>query len=390
MVTIVKSATRTLPASYSQACDTFRAASCTARRTGYGSPSFVGFIIPGSVPTGFVAELVAEHRPTGVKHGFSHPSFGELSGIHVTNDDQGVFPRDAGRRLVNLMFARVGDLGVDRADAALVSCALLDGKRRLIFSIVAKRGNGRTVAACGQRLQAEINADLTGSSGQVVCNFALKDHVPATASIFDKASRFQARQRNIARFPKAKISLAVCDFVFRDLNITSLEWQPAERTLGAAARSKTRATPLSVPRHNELKANATYGVGVNSEKLRTARGKIYQIECCWPASIHSSFSTPLSLPLDLAAIIPHIIARSGMLLQRFAGGGVFNAIFEAENHDLFLAHSLKMSRKGNRMPDEDALVEAMARDLCKQAGHDPDEMRGGFNPEPIWKSWAPE
>lgn len=42
------------------------------------------------------------------------------------------------------------------------------------------------------------------------------------------------------------------------------------------------------------------------------------------------------------------------------------------------------------MSDEDKIVEAMARDLCKQAGHDPDEMRGGFNPEPIWKSWAPE
>jgi hypothetical protein len=38
----------------------------------------------------------------------------------------------------------------------------------------------------------------------------------------------------------------------------------------------------------------------------------------------------------------------------------------------------------------DPIIEAMARDLCKQDGHNPDNMRGGFDREQIWKSWAPE
>lgn len=42
------------------------------------------------------------------------------------------------------------------------------------------------------------------------------------------------------------------------------------------------------------------------------------------------------------------------------------------------------------MTDDEKIAEAMARDLCIQDGHNPDDMRGGFNTEPIWKSWAPE
>ena len=43
------------------------------------------------------------------------------------------------------------------------------------------------------------------------------------------------------------------------------------------------------------------------------------------------------------------------------------------------------------MTDNDqSLAEAMARDLCRQAGHDdPDETRG-YCKEPLWKGWELE
>lgn len=124
---------------YSKTCDTFRAADCTAVGTGLGSPSLVDFEIPSSVPAGLVAELVLQHRPTRVENGLGHLRFREPRRTDIADDDEFVFASDLGGPLVEMMATRVGDLRVDRADAALVTGAAGNGERGLVLTIVAER-----------------------------------------------------------------------------------------------------------------------------------------------------------------------------------------------------------------------------------------------------------
>lgn len=112
--------------SYSKRAHTFRTAGgdFPAARARLGSPSFVGFKEHGPVPTGFVTELRPQHTPARIQDGLRHLGFCELGRADIAYDDQGVFAGYPRRRLVKLMFARVGDLGMDRADAALVPGAV--------------------------------------------------------------------------------------------------------------------------------------------------------------------------------------------------------------------------------------------------------------------------
>jgi hypothetical protein len=52
---------------------------------------------------------------------------------------------------------------VDRTDAASVVGALRNGERRLISAVVLQRRHRRPVAAGGEGLQTEIDADLAGA-----------------------------------------------------------------------------------------------------------------------------------------------------------------------------------------------------------------------------------
>jgi hypothetical protein len=54
----------------------------------------------------------------------------------------------------------IGDLCVNGANAALVSCALRDSKGGFVLSVMAKRGDWRAVAASGERLEPKVYADL--------------------------------------------------------------------------------------------------------------------------------------------------------------------------------------------------------------------------------------
>jgi hypothetical protein len=153
-----------------------------------GSPSFVGLNISGSVPAGLVAELIAQHAPARVEHGLCHPRLGELGRADIADDDQGVFADNPRCRLVKLMFARIGDLGVDRTDAALVSGALRNGKRSLVLVVVPKRRDGRAITQRGKCLKPEIDADAAIAGREIVGDLALKNHEPSPACILDEAA----------------------------------------------------------------------------------------------------------------------------------------------------------------------------------------------------------
>src|ERR1039458_1514924 len=146
---------RASPVSYSKRAHTFRTAvgNCPAARTRLGSPSFISLNKNSIVPAGLVAKLVPQHRPTCIKHGFSHPGLGKLYGADIADDDQLVFASYLCTRLVELVLSNVRDLGVDGLDAPLVTGPLLNGKRSLMLAIVLQGRDGVAVAARREGLQ---------------------------------------------------------------------------------------------------------------------------------------------------------------------------------------------------------------------------------------------
>ena len=110
--------------SHSETCDTFRAADYTAVRTGSGSVAFVNLAERGSVPAGFIAEHVPQHRPASIEDGLCHPALSERGRADVADSDKLIGANYISRRLVELMSSRMGNLGVDRLGAAFVACAL--------------------------------------------------------------------------------------------------------------------------------------------------------------------------------------------------------------------------------------------------------------------------
>src|SRR5215510_7208378 len=86
----MRSATvRTSPVPHSKAYDTFRASDASAVGTGLGSPFLADDFESNSVPQGFIAELLPEHRPAGVEHGFCHPRLRQSGRVHVADNHTG-------------------------------------------------------------------------------------------------------------------------------------------------------------------------------------------------------------------------------------------------------------------------------------------------------------
>lgn len=332
-------AVRTSPVSHSKRTHTFRTTvgDHPAARARLGSESFVGLNVNSPVPAGLVAEMVAQHRPTRVQDGLCHRGFDEFGGADIADDDQGVFPRDAGSRLVNVMFARVCDLGVNRPDAPLVPGALLDRQRGFVLPVVPQGRNGRPVAACGECLQAKINADRTVAGRQILGHIAIEYYVPAPARVLCEATRPETL-RHLARFPKVETPLEVCDTRSIYLDCTRNKRHPAERAFRPTTSAEAWTFALRIPRCCELSADGLNRIGVQPKHRTTARAKIYQIKCGGPSQLRTGLPSALRLPLSSNAKVPNSIGCHRMTGKVFAARRVFDAKFEPEDHRQELAH----------------------------------------------------
>jgi putative transposase len=313
---------------YSKRAHTFRTAvgDFPAARARLGSPSLVGFKEHGSVPAGFVTELRPQHAPARIQDGLRHPGLDEFGRADIADDDQGVVADDPRRRLVELMFARVGDLGVDRADAALVTGALLDRERCLVLAVVAQGRDGRAVAQCGRRLQTKIDTDRAVAGQQIICDLALENNIPSAARVLDKAAGFESLW-DIARLPEPEPALEVRDLWPIDLHSARDKRHPPERPLGAKAGAEARTFALGVARGCELAADRLHGVGVQPEQRATAGAELDQVVGAEPR-----LAPTLGLALRRHAEVPNLIGRIGMPGKVFAGGCVLDAVFETEHH----------------------------------------------------------
>ena len=296
-----------------------------------GSPSFVGFNISCPVPAGLVAELTAECRPTRVEHGFSHPRLCQLSRLHIADDDQFVLANNPRGLFVQMVPPRVGDLGVDRLDAGSFVGALRYRKLRFVLPIVLQGRDRRSIGAGRQRLQAKVNSDLSVPGRKTAGNLALKGDIPASARVLGEASGLD-RAAKIAGAPEVEGAFQIGQASACDLHGARDKRNPAERALGAAAGAKARMAFRGVARDGELSADGGHGIRVQAKVFRRAGAKLDQVEAGRPLGDAPGFPSLLSLALNLAAIVPDLIARPSVAGEMLSRPAVLDAIFEREHH----------------------------------------------------------
>lgn len=324
--------------SYSKRAHTFRTTvgDCPAARARLGSPSFVGFNKTRPVPAGLVFEHVPQHRPTCIENGFSHPSsLGKLCGADIADNDKLVFASYLSARFVELIFARVCNLGVDRLDAALVTGALCDGKRGLILAIVLQGRDGVAIAARRECLQSEVYSNLAIAGWQIVGNLALKTNIPATTGVLSKAARLDG-VGNIPRFPEMEFALEVDNVRAVEFHSTLDKWQPAEGALGAAAGAETRSMACGVARDYKLLAYLTDRIGVQPEISGAPCSQLDKIEVRGPAPLgRTGLVIALDLALDFATVVPDKIDRPRMVVEMLPDRRVLDPVLESQNHRYF-------------------------------------------------------
>lgn len=296
-----------------------------------GSPSFVGLDVARSMPSGLVFELAAQHRPARVEDGLRHLGLRELGRADISDDDKFVLASELGAPLVKMVAPSVGDLGVDRADAALVPGALRNGERSLVLAVMAKRRDRGPVAACGKRLEAEIDADLAVASRTILGNLALETDVPATTSVLHEAASLELAV-DVAGLPEVELALEVDDVPAVDFHGAGNKRHPAKGTLRAAAGSKSRAPLVEVSRGGELAADRLHGIGVQTQVGTASGAELDQIECGRPAHLEASLPAPLGLTLSGDAEVPNLVACPGMAVEVLPRRRVLDTIFECEHH----------------------------------------------------------
>lgn len=330
---MVRATVAAFPASYSKRAHTFRTAgrNSPAARARLGSPSFIDLNVNSPVPAGFVAELLTQYPPTRIQDRLCHSGFCELRGTDVPDDDQGVFPNNTGSRLVKLMFAGIGDLGMDRPGASFVSGTLGYTQSHLVSAIVPQSGDCAAIAKCGKRLEAEIDADPAISGWQTFGDPTPETDIPAPARVLNKAS-IPEILGDIAGFPEMELALEVGAVRSVNLHGARNKRYPTDGALCPEAGAESWALALGVSRDGKLTANSGDGIGVKAKLCRASGAELDQIEGAWPPSNPARFPPVLSFTLDLATKIPDLICCIGMPVEMLRDGRVFDAKFECQYH----------------------------------------------------------
>lgn len=331
-ITIMRSTTvGTIPASHSETFQPSRAADASAFGTGLGTPSFVGFNIH-CLPSGsLVSQHMPECAPARIKNGLRHLGTGELSGIHIADDDQTVFPRQIGAGDVKMVTPRIGDLGMDRADAALVPSALSLGKRGFVSPIVSERRDFSPVAARGECLQAKINSDFAVAGGKVVFDLALKGYVPAPASVLHKSTGFE-RAFDLPRFPKPEPALQVGHSITVNAHGPRDKGNPAERPFGSEAGAELRTLTLGITRCGELATDGLHSVGMQAEHCPASGAELDQVIGGRPADIHTRLTTTFGFTLRRSTEIPDLIAGLGVMIKMLSSRRILDPVFVSKYH----------------------------------------------------------
>lgn len=161
-----------------------------------------------------------------------------------------------------------------------------------------------------------------------------------SGAVFDACTR-----RQLARNPHIVIVSGKTNTPFNDLDIASLEGNPAERVL--ATKAKVGAAQLASG-FCVLLTNGIYGARIQSQVFAGASGHSVEGEAARPCA--APFKGML---LNVIAVIPHIIDR---LRHAIKAGGmlIFNAVAIRQNHTNILGDYAEISSKKalNMKPEE--------------------------------------
>src|SRR5262245_6027467 len=283
------------------------------------------FNISSPVPSGLIAKLIAERRPAGVEHGLCHPRLDQLDRVHIADGDQTVRSSNTRRLLVEMVAPGVGDLGVDRGNAAPVSGAARLGERGFVSAVMPQRRHHAAIAACGKLLEAKVDADLTGTGRQPVGHLALKGDIPAAARVLHKTAGLDLAA-DLARQPDVKSALQIGDAAAVDLDGALDKRHPAQALLD---RAPARTTPDRITACGKVTADGLNRVRVQAEFLASASAELHQVKG----------RGPLTLPfhgvaLRPATMVPDEVASTRVAQQMPSGRGVLDAVFVGEDHAL--------------------------------------------------------
>lgn len=326
------SAVAAFPASYSKRAHTFRAAggNSPAARARLGTVPLAGFDIHRLPPGSLVSQHMAERRPARVKHGLGKSCLGDGGGVHIANDDQRVLTGDPRGLLVKMVTTGVRDLRVDCPDPLLVSRALRDRQPDFVLSEVLERGHHFSIGERGEVFEAKVYTDHSLGCVQVICDLALKGHVPSAPCVLDKVPSAKP-SLDLAALPEAIPALEVNRSVAVNLGGARNERHPTECALAAEAGAEPWAFALFVSAFSKLSADLGNCVGVDSKLCRHALRQTVQVECGWPTYALVSAPATLSFALSSTTEVPDLVTSKGVTGQMFSGRRVFDSELECDD-----------------------------------------------------------
>ncbi len=318
----------TRPTSYTKTFQPSRAADASAVRTGLGTESFIGFDIY-RLPSGrFVPQHIPEHRPASIVHRFSHPCSSKAFRIHIADDDQTVFIGQFSAGRMQMVAARVRDLGVNSPRSLLVACPQGAAKCCFVLPVMLKGRDAKPVAAPRQRSEPQINANLTVTSRQAFLCFATEGYVPAPTGVLSKGSAPKFALQDAA-IPETEFAFEVSGVASLDFHAALKKRHPAKGFLASKTSSVLRAFTNSISGHRKEPANLRNRRGVNAEKGARAGAEHYKIEVRGPSNLTARFSAAFSLALSCRAEIPNLIAGNCVPIEVTSCAGILNSEFES-------------------------------------------------------------
>ena len=320
-------AARTIPAPYSNLCDTFWASARTARGTQLGSHVFAHFDVSCSVPAGFIAEHETKHAWPHVVNRGGHMRARHWRYFYRANNYRVIFSRHFRGRNVKMMAATVCYLCMQRPNTPYVPRAISNRKLDSVSLSVTGCLYSRAITAGRNRRQSKIHPNLANAKRLRRIHLALKNNVPASARILDK-SAFSNLATKLAGPPETHLSLQINHGSVTNSNGSSSEWDPTQRTPWAGTPAIARTSLGSTPLHCKLTTNTLDGVAMQPKRGRAAGAQLNQIKRSRPAPIPL-----LGVTLRIATIVPNRIHGHAMPGEDIAQPGVLQPILVAqENH----------------------------------------------------------
>lgn len=327
----------TLPLSYSKRIHTFRAAyrNYSASGTRLGSPNFGNDFALSACRNRLVREEGTQHSPTSIINRLGQSSFSELGRTDISDVNLRVVPHYSSRRNVEEMLSLVGDLRRQITRSALLFSTSVQSQYALRIMIESWGFNFLSRRKGSQSFQAKVNsncgANALFSFGQLNQNI----DVPPSARVSRKiphatSTLFWDRPRN----PQFVISSQKrkCITIKFGGAIKVGERNPVKISF---VRTKPWCLGENfISRLYKYSANCVNGIRVDSKFFGGPTAQCSQIKFRGASSRTSCPPIVGGLLVNLAAIVPNKIDRSGLRTQSPASGCtcIFESVAVCEIH----------------------------------------------------------